>query len=67
MEVHYINTGCPYTITESFMDFFEGLSHVPVNYAQAQAAQPMHDPVIVLLLASNLLLRSSRQFTVMHM
>lgn len=40
MEVHYINTGCPYTITESFMDFFEGLSHVPVNYAQAQ---PMHD------------------------
>lgn len=36
MEVHYINTGCPYTTTESFMDFFEGLTHVPVNYAQAQ-------------------------------
>ncbi|KAK9283048.1 hypothetical protein L1049_011276 [Liquidambar formosana] len=40
MEVHYINTGCPYTVTESFMDFFEGLTHVPVNYAHAQ---PMHD------------------------
>lgn len=33
MEVHYINTGFPYTVTESFMDFFEGLTHVPVHYA----------------------------------
>ncbi|XP_048232157.1 E3 ubiquitin-protein ligase BIG BROTHER isoform X2 [Ricinus communis] len=33
MEVHYINTGFPYTVTESFLDFFEGLSHVPVHYA----------------------------------
>ncbi|KAG8646316.1 E3 ubiquitin-protein ligase BIG BROTHER isoform X2 [Manihot esculenta] len=32
MEVHYINTGFPYTVTESFMDFFEGLTHVPVHY-----------------------------------
>ena len=35
MEVHYINTGFPYTVTESFMDFFEGLTHAPVHYAHA--------------------------------
>ena len=35
MEVHYIDTGFPYTVTESFMAFFEGLTHVPVNYAHA--------------------------------
>ncbi|RDX85593.1 E3 ubiquitin ligase BIG BROTHER, partial [Mucuna pruriens] len=36
MEVHYIDTGFSYTGTESFMDFFEGLTaHVPVNYAHA--------------------------------
>ncbi|KAJ6385319.1 hypothetical protein OIU77_028487 [Salix suchowensis] len=40
MEVHYINTGFPYTSTESFMDFFEGLTHAPVNYAHTG---PMHD------------------------
>ncbi|KAK6928716.1 Zinc finger, RING-type [Dillenia turbinata] len=40
MEVHYINTGFPYTVTESFMDFFEGLSHLPVNYAHLP---PIHD------------------------
>lgn len=45
MEVHYINTGFPYTITESFMDFFEGLGHVPVNYAQAEA---MHNQVLLI-------------------
>ncbi|KAH0449704.1 hypothetical protein IEQ34_020396 [Dendrobium chrysotoxum] len=27
IEVHYINTGFPYTIPESFMDLFEGLSY----------------------------------------
>lgn len=42
MEVHYINTGCPYTVTESFMNFFEGLTHMPVNYGHAV---PMHDQV----------------------
>ncbi|KAF2319521.1 hypothetical protein GH714_016814 [Hevea brasiliensis] len=36
MEVHYINTGFPYTVTESFMDFFEGLTHVPVHYAYTE-------------------------------
>lgn len=42
MEVHYINTGFPYTVTESFMDLFEGLT-----YAQADAALPetLHDQV----------------------
>ncbi|XP_074585216.1 E3 ubiquitin-protein ligase BIG BROTHER-like [Curcuma longa] len=40
MEVHYINTGFPYTVTESFMDLFEGLT-----YAQADAAlsETLHD------------------------
>lgn len=42
MELHYINTGFPYTITESFMDLFEGLT-----YAQADAALSgnLHDQV----------------------
>ncbi|XVF73636.1 hypothetical protein PTKIN_Ptkin12aG0218000 [Pterospermum kingtungense] len=35
MEVHYIDTGFPYTATESFMDFFEGLTHVPLNYTHS--------------------------------
>ncbi|GAB4828095.1 hypothetical protein Ancab_035010 [Ancistrocladus abbreviatus] len=32
MEVHYINTGYPYTVTESFMNFFEGVAHAPDHY-----------------------------------
>ncbi|XVF33738.1 hypothetical protein REPUB_Repub17cG0194400 [Reevesia pubescens] len=40
MEVHYIDTGFPYTATQSFMDFFEGLTHVPPNYTHAGM---MHD------------------------
>jgi E3 ubiquitin-protein ligase BIG BROTHER-like protein len=43
MEVHYMNTDFPYTTTESFMDFFEGLTHAPVNYAHNG---PMHDQVL---------------------
>ncbi|XP_039048393.1 E3 ubiquitin-protein ligase BIG BROTHER-like isoform X2 [Hibiscus syriacus] len=35
MEVHFIDSGFPYTATESFMDFFEGLAHVHVNYTHA--------------------------------
>ncbi|KAK9157024.1 hypothetical protein Scep_003598 [Stephania cephalantha] len=27
MEFHYINTGFPYTVTESFMSFFDGLTY----------------------------------------
>lgn len=45
MEVHYIDTGFPYTVTESFMDFFEGLTHVPVNYTHAG---PMTDQVVLI-------------------
>lgn len=33
MEVHYMNTAFPYSNTENFMDHFEGLTHVPANYA----------------------------------
>ncbi|XWS45716.1 hypothetical protein CRYUN_Cryun14cG0003200 [Craigia yunnanensis] len=40
MEVHYIDTGFPYTATKSFMDFFEGLIHVPVNHTHVGL---MHD------------------------
>lgn len=46
MEVHYINTGFPYTVTESFMNFFEGLTHVPLNYGHAV---PMHDQVFLVV------------------
>uniref|UniRef100_A0A453IAG4 Uncharacterized protein n=1 Tax=Aegilops tauschii subsp. strangulata TaxID=200361 RepID=A0A453IAG4_AEGTS len=39
MELHYINTGYPYTITESFMDFFEGLTYAQADFALADAFQ----------------------------
>ncbi|WCJ18948.1 RING/U-box superfamily protein [Euphorbia peplus] len=42
MEVHYVNTGFPYTENESFMDFFEGLGHVPLHYADPG---PIHDQI----------------------
>lgn len=42
MELHYINTGFPYTITESFMDFFEGLTYAHADFAIADA---FHDQV----------------------
>lgn len=31
--VHYMDAGFPYPANESFVDFFQGVSHVPVNYA----------------------------------
>ncbi|XP_038722518.1 E3 ubiquitin-protein ligase BIG BROTHER-like isoform X2 [Tripterygium wilfordii] len=33
MEVHYIDNGCPYIVTESFVDFFEDLTHLPPYYS----------------------------------
>ena len=43
MEIHYIDTGFPYTVTESFMDLFEGLT-----YAQSSVglSDPFHDQVV---------------------
>ncbi|KAJ4970828.1 hypothetical protein NE237_003927 [Protea cynaroides] len=40
MEVHYINTGFPYTVTESFMDLFEGLTYAQADFS---LAGQMHD------------------------
>ncbi|KAK1306135.1 E3 ubiquitin ligase BIG BROTHER [Acorus calamus] len=40
VEVHYINTGFPYTVTENFMDLFEGLSYVHADVALTEA---LHD------------------------
>ncbi|XP_068637854.1 E3 ubiquitin-protein ligase BIG BROTHER isoform X2 [Aristolochia californica] len=49
MEVHYIDTGFPYTVTESFMDLFEGLAYAQSDFALAGTLQdqdctywPMH-------------------------
>ncbi|XP_010936603.1 E3 ubiquitin-protein ligase BIG BROTHER [Elaeis guineensis] len=44
MEVHYINTGFPYTVTESFMDLFEGLSYAQADVAFAEAFQDQGNP-----------------------
>ncbi|KAJ8635449.1 hypothetical protein MRB53_009716 [Persea americana] len=38
VEVHYINTGFPYTVTESFMDLFEGLTYTHTDFALAGAS-----------------------------
>ncbi|RWW27801.1 hypothetical protein GW17_00007755 [Ensete ventricosum] len=43
MEVHYINSGFPYTVTESFMDLFEGLTYAQADTALAEA---LHDQVL---------------------
>nr|CAB3496928.1 unnamed protein product [Digitaria exilis] len=39
MELHYINTGFPYTVTESFMDFFEGLTYAHADFALTDGFQ----------------------------
>lgn len=39
MEVHYMDSGFPYTAPSSFMDFFGGLSQAPLTYANPP---PMH-------------------------
>ncbi|KAM0859578.1 hypothetical protein ACQ4PT_047097 [Festuca glaucescens] len=44
MELHYINTGYPYTMTESFMDFFEGLTYAHADFALADAFQDQANP-----------------------
>lgn len=44
MEVHYINTGFPYTVTESFMDLFEGLTYAQADVALAEAFQDQGNP-----------------------
>ncbi|OVA12272.1 hypothetical protein BVC80_1779g47 [Macleaya cordata] len=33
MEFHYINTGFPYTVTESFMNLFEGLTYGQADFS----------------------------------
>ncbi|RRT53936.1 hypothetical protein BHE74_00031656 [Ensete ventricosum] len=38
MEVHYINTGFPYTVTESLMDLFEGLTYAQADSVLAEAS-----------------------------
>ncbi|RDY10371.1 E3 ubiquitin ligase BIG BROTHER [Mucuna pruriens] len=35
MEEHYVESGFPYVANENFVDFFQGFTHVPVNYAFA--------------------------------
>ncbi|XP_027908840.1 E3 ubiquitin-protein ligase BIG BROTHER-like isoform X2 [Vigna unguiculata] len=35
MGLHYVDAGFPYAVNENFVDFFQGFSHVPVNYAFA--------------------------------
>jgi len=33
--LHYVDAGFPYAVNENFVDFFQGFTHVPVNYAFA--------------------------------
>ncbi|KAJ6812897.1 E3 ubiquitin ligase BIG BROTHER-like [Iris pallida] len=39
VEVHYIDNGFPYTVTQNFMDLFEGLSYAQADVALAEALQ----------------------------
>lgn len=39
VEVHYIDTGFPYTVTQSFMDLFEGLPYAQADVVLAEALQ----------------------------
>ncbi|XP_031488146.1 E3 ubiquitin-protein ligase BIG BROTHER [Nymphaea colorata] len=38
LELHYIDTGFPYTVTESFMDLFEGLSYTHSDFGVAETS-----------------------------
>ncbi|KAL4198300.1 hypothetical protein AMTRI_Chr03g45220 [Amborella trichopoda] len=42
LEIHYINTGFPYTVTESFMDLFEGLAYGQTDFSQESAYWSVH-------------------------
>lgn len=42
-----MNTGFPYTVTESFMDLFEGLTY---DQTDAALAESMHEQVVQILL-----------------
>ncbi|KAK3150623.1 hypothetical protein QOZ80_3AG0235590 [Eleusine coracana subsp. coracana] len=44
MELHYINTGFPYAVTESFMDFFEGLTYAHGDFTLTDAFQDQANP-----------------------
>ncbi|ONK59763.1 uncharacterized protein A4U43_C08F10290 [Asparagus officinalis] len=44
VEVHYIDTGFPYTVTQSFMDLFEGLSYAQADVALVEALQDQGNP-----------------------
>lgn len=43
MEIHYIDTGFPFTVTESFMDLFEGLTYADSSVGHSD---PFHDQVV---------------------
>lgn len=48
LEVHYINTGFPYSVTESFMDFFEGLVYTPPHHPLDHIQVPPPPPFLLL-------------------
>lgn len=39
LEVHYMDTGFPYTVTGSFMDLFEGLSYTHLDFGVGETSQ----------------------------
>lgn len=52
-EVHYVNSGLPYSSSGSFMDFFESLTYEHVNFIFAdppysQVHYPIRSIIIVL-------------------
>lgn len=55
MELHYINTGFPYTITESFMDFFEGLTYAHADFALMDGFQDQVFKTLLPCFSSNLI------------
>lgn len=58
MDVHYVNTGFPYNHpSETFMGFFEGLTHAPVHYPHVES---FHEQVI--LISSIKLVLDGRNF-----
>uniref|UniRef100_A0A0D9VQ40 RING-type domain-containing protein n=1 Tax=Leersia perrieri TaxID=77586 RepID=A0A0D9VQ40_9ORYZ len=44
MELHYTNTGFPYIFTESFMDFFEGVTYAHADFAMADSFHDQANP-----------------------
>ncbi|XAR54354.1 hypothetical protein NMG60_11029438 [Bertholletia excelsa] len=44
MEVHYMNTGFPYSVAGSYVDIFDGIAHAPVHHSHFGSLHEQENP-----------------------